>query len=396
MWLPLSGVALRAAPSYDKLLSYSLGFLLRRRIAVFISIVQSILFLAHWIIYATWVDFWFGHGSHAPSWIAWAFFLLSLSFVSASVLGFRFSGPIVRTVYTLAALWLGFVDFLVLGAGACWLIWGVTHLAGGAIHPHALATVCFGGGIAAGVYGFANAAATRVKRVSLRLPNLPDEWRGRTAVVASDLHLGHVRAAGFARRIARLINSLKPDIIFIAGDVFDGTAGEVAKFVAPLKDLAAPFGSYFVTGNHEEFGDPSRFIRAIQSTGIRVLENEKICVDGLQIVGVNYRTSVHSPAYETALAEAHIDRSVASIALVHAPDNLPVAQKAGISLQISGHTHRGQMFPFTWFAKHFYKQFVYGVHKLQDMFVLTSCGAGTWGPPMRVGTNPEIVLIELE
>ena len=291
-------------------------------------------------------------------------------------------------------MWLGFVDFLVLGAGACWLIWGVTLLAGGTIHPQALAAVCFGAGMAAGVYGLMNAAATRVKRVSLRLPNLPEQWRGRTAALVSDLHLGHVRAAGFARRIARLINSQKPDIIFIVGDVFDGTAGDAAKFVAPLKALAAPFGSYFVTGNHEEFGDASRFIRAIQSTGIRVLENERVFADGLQIFGVSYRTSVYPPAYETALAEAHIDRSVASIALVHAPDNLPATQKAGISLQISGHTHRGQMFPFTWFAKRLYKQFVYGLHELQDMFVLTSCGAGTWGPPMRVGTNPEIVLIE--
>lgn len=369
---------------------------MRRRIAVFISIVQSILFLGHWIIYATWVHFWFAPGSHAPSWIGWFFFILSLSFISASVLGMRLSGPIVRTVYKLAATWLGLMDFLALASGICWLIWGAARLVGAGINSEGLVGACFGAAVAVGIYGIVNAAATRVNRLSLQLPNLPEQWRGRIAAVASDLHLGNVRAAGFASRTVGLVNSLKPDIIFIVGDVFDGTAGNAARLVAPLKNLSAPFGAYFVTGNHEEFGDPARFIQAIQGTGIRVLANEKVCADELQVFGVNYRTSVHAPSYEAALAGAHIDRNVASIALVHAPNNLPAAETAGISLQISGHTHRGQMFPFTWFTKRVYKEFVYGLHKLQNMFVLTSCGAGTWGPPMRVGTNPEIVLIEFE
>jgi uncharacterized protein len=369
---------------------------LRARLAVFISIVQSILFVAHGILYATWAKFWIDPRTPGTHGMAWAFFLLSISFVTTSILSMRYSNAAIRICYVLAAVWLGLVDFLVMGACACWLIWGVTRVAGAGVNPHRLLEICCGAAMATGIYGLMNAAATRVKRVPLRLQHLPERWHGRLAAVVGDLHLGNVRGAGFAQRITRMVNSLEPDIVFIVGDVFDGAVADAERLVASLKDLRAPFGAYFVTGNHEEFGDPTRYIRAMEGAGIRVLANEKISADGLQVFGVNYHTSLNLAGYETALAQAEIDREVASVALVHAPNNLPAAQRAGFSLQISGHTHRGQMFPFTWFTKRVYRQFVYGLHPLQNMFVLTTSGAGTWGPPMRVGTNPEIVLIQFE
>jgi predicted MPP superfamily phosphohydrolase len=116
----------------------------------------------------------------------------------------------------------------------------------------------------------------------------------------------------------------------------------------------------------------------------------------LQIVGVHYHDSSNVERFRSILRQVALDRNVASILLVHNPNHLPVAAEAGISLQLSGHTHRGQFFPFTAIVSRIYGQFAYGFNRFGDLAVYTSCGAGTWGPPMRLGSNPEIVLIQFE
>jgi len=373
---------------------------LRTRIAVFVSIVQSILLLAHWGVYATLAAF--SRGSLVSSdGFKLAFGVLSVSFVAASFLGYRYSNVFVRVFYTLAAAWLALLDFLVMAAAGCWIIYCADRLAGLRtsrlpIEPAWIAMALFSIALVLGICGIANAALLQVKRVTVRLPDLPEPWRGRTAVVVSDTHLGHVRGSGFARRIATVINSLKPHIVFIVGDVFDGSAADPGELAGPLKALSAPLGSYFVTGNHEEFGDPSKYIRAMRDCGINVLDNEKRLVDGLQIAGVSYRHSTDAAHFASVLAKIEIDARRASILLLHAPNNLPVAEQAGISLQLSGHTHRGQLFPFTWITRRIYGSFVYGLNRLERMLVLTSSGAGTWGPPARLGTNAEVVVIHFE
>jgi predicted MPP superfamily phosphohydrolase len=135
---------------------------------------------------------------------------------------------------------------------------------------------------------------------------------------------------------------------------------------------------------------------ALKRFGVRILNNEKIIVDGLQIVGVHYRDAVPGPRFRSLLRQAALDRERASVLLVHEPRHLVIAEEEGISLQLSGHTHRGQFFPFTRIVDRIYKQYAYGLQRLGDLIVYTTCGTGTWGPPMRVGTNPEIVLIHFE
>ena len=127
-----------------------------------------------------------------------------------------------------------------------------------------------------------------------------------------------------------------------------------------------------------------------------MLNNEKIILDGLQIVGVHYRDSLNVEKFRSILKQAALDRDVASILLVHTPDRLAIAEEAGFSLQLCGHTHRGQFFPFTLLVSRIYGEYAYGLKRFGSLTVYTSCGAGTWGPPFRVGSNPEIVLIRFE
>lgn len=368
----------------------------RARIPIAVSIIQAFLFLVHMALYATWTFFWGVQDSSRVTELRIALAILSVSFVAASLLAHQYFNPLVRVVYTAASVWLGFLSFFFLAACACWIVYCVPLLFGVRVDKHALAAVCFGLGLLAGIAAIVNAAWTRVVRVTVKLPNLPAAWRGRTAALVSDLHLGHVRNAGFLRRIVRKLSQLQPDVLFIPGDLYDGTAVDLAPLAKPWSDFSAPLGSYFVTGNHEQFSSPTKYLDAVRQSGIRVLQNEKILLDGLQIVGVDYRDSTNVERFRSILRQVNLDRNVASILLVHNPNRLPVAAEAGISLQLSGHTHRGQYFPFTAVVSRIYGIYAYGLNRFGDLAVYTSCGAGTWGPPMRLGSNPEIVLFQFE
>ena len=196
--------------------------------------------------------------------------------------------------------------------------------------------------------------------------------------------------------MVRTILQEKPDAIFIAGDLYDGTAIDAGRAAEPLSQLTAPHGVYFVAGNHEQFGDDSKYLKAIAAAGVRVLTNEKVEVEGLQIVGVPYRHATHDRHFASVLEGVRLDRDRASILLTHAPDRPGIAEAAGVSLQLSGHTHLGQFLPWSWMARRIYRQFVYGLSRIGRMQVFTSSGAGTWGPPLRLGSNPEIVMLEFE
>jgi predicted MPP superfamily phosphohydrolase len=372
---------------------------LRKRIAIFVGVIQSILFAGHWLVYETLSAFWLQSAQAGPfgvSLTAWVFVLLSVSFVSASLLAWRYNNALMRAFYSVAAIWLALFNFLFFAACACWAIYGASRIFRWQIDGRLLAGLSFGAALVAGIYGIANAAWLRVKRVRVRLPGLPESWRGRVAALVSDTHLGHVRGLGFMRRVVALVNRAKPDIVFLAGDVYDGTAVNAERLASPLREIVAPHGTYFVTGNHEEFRDPGQYIAAISKAGVRVLKNKKITVDGLQIVGVFYHDSTWEPRLQEILQGASIDRARASILISHEPRHLAVAEREGISLQVSGHTHGGQMIPWTRFAARIFGRFVHGLQRFEKMLVYTSYGAGTWGPPARVGTYAEIVLIEFE
>jgi len=367
----------------------------RARIIAFVSFIQSTLFFTHFFIYKTWTFAAAKNGTSAL-WLKVTVGALSVSFLAASLLAFRYSNRTVRTLYRIAAVWLGIVSFLFFAAGASWVVFGATRLVGVNVSFHAIVEVLYAAAVLIAVAGLLNAGWTRIRRITVRLENLPETWRGRTAALVSDLHLGHVRNGGFLRRIVKKVMRENPDAVFLAGDLYDGTAIDAAKAAEPLRALRAPHGTYFVAGNHEQFGDDSRYLQAVSNAGVRVLHNEKVDADQLQIVGVPYNHAAPDEHFQKVLRQIGVDRNRASILLTHAPDRPHIAEKEGISLQVSGHTHVGQFLPWTWMARRIYRQFVYGLSRIGKMLVYTSSGAGTWGPPLRLGSSPEIVFFQFE
>jgi uncharacterized protein len=369
---------------------------LRARIPLFIAIVQSILLLAHLALYGTWLFFLAPMNSSRRAEMGAVLGVLSVSFVAASFLARRYCNWLVRAIYMITALWLGLVNYFLLAACLCWIMFLLPLLFGLHLERRPLAYAFFGLAVLFAAYSIFHAARTRIRRVTIRLPNLPASWRGRTAALVSDLHLGHVRNRRFLRRIVTMLAGLRPDVLFLPGDLFDGTKIDEETLTEPWSAFSAPLGSYFVTGNHEQFSSPANYLEAVRRSGIRVLENEKIVLDGLQIVGVHYRDSTNAERCRSILKGTSLEPGVASILLIHTPDRLRVAAEEGISLQLSGHTHGGQFFPFTLIVSRIYGRYAYGLNRLGNLSVYTSCGAGTWGPPMRLGTTPEIVLIQFE
>lgn len=369
---------------------------MRRRSGLvgFIVVIQSVLFLSHFLLYETWA--YANSGTGGLFWLKLTLSLLSISFIAASLLAFRYTNAPLRAFYRVAAIWLGFLTFFVFAAIFFWIIVGVAHLAAFDLNSHKTVQFLFSLAALAGLYGVFNANCTRITRTTVRLANLPRAWRGRKAALISDVHLGHVRNRGFLSRMVAKILREEPDLIFIAGDLFDGTAIDAHRATEPLTQLTAPHGVYFVAGNHEQFGDDSQYLGAVAAAGVRVLHNEKVEAEGLQIIGVPYRNATQDSHLASVLDQVGVDRTRPSILLTHAPDRPEVAEAAGVSLQLSGHTHLGQFIPWSWMAKRMYRQFVYGLSHIGKMQVFTSSGAGTWGPPLRLGSNPEIVVLQFE
>ncbi|MGO9324134.1 MAG: metallophosphoesterase [Terracidiphilus sp.] len=372
---------------------------------VAILVIQAILFLGHWFVYSTFIAFNPGVAPAAAGDLRIALIVLAFSFVAASLLSFRYSNPVVRIIYWAAAVWLGFLNFFFWGSIVLRLAWLAIKFSHLAMNPGAfrapLAAAIYMIAALTGVYGLINARIIRIRHIPVKIANLPASWRGRRAVLMSDLHLGPINGVRFCRRMVVLASQLRTDAVFIPGDLFDGTKGDLDQLLVPFHALKPPLGIFFSTGNHEEFTSPTHYIEAITRAGIRVLANEQVVVDGLRIAGVFYHDSSSPLHMKAALSSMNpagpqIDGPLPGILLNHAPVRLPIVEQAGFSLQLSGHTHGGQFLPFTWITRRVYGRFTSGLHSFGSLEVYTSTGVGTWGPPMRVGTRPEIVLLEFE
>ena len=362
-----------------------------------IFLIQVILLLGHWLVFSTFVAFWPGLTPAAISDLRVALLVLAFTFVAASLLSFRFSNFAVHFFYAIAAVWLGFFNLFFWASvlvRLAWFVIGLLHLAPnpGASRP-LLAVTFYGLALLAGIYGLINARIIRIRRIDAQLPHLPEMWRGRRAVLLSDLHLGPINGARFCRRIVAMATRFQPDIVFLPGDLFDGSHGDLDQMLAPLKSLTPRCGIFFSTGNHEEFTVATHYLEAITRAGIRVLANESVTVEGLQVAGVLYQDSTHIIRMKAFLDSLNLDHNQPCILLNHAPTRLPIVEQAGVSLQLSGHTHGGQIIPFTWLTRRVFGRFTTGLNRFGALQVYTSTGAGTWGPPMRIGSAPEMVVL---
>lgn len=237
-----------------------------------------------------------------------------------------------------------------------------------------------------------------VRTIDVPIRGLPAELDGLRIVQVSDVHVGPTIGGDFVRRMVDTVNAQSPDLVAITGDLVDGSVARLRDAVAPLADLRSHFGTFFVTGNHEYYSGADEWCAHLGTLGIRVLRNTRAEVTRgkatLDLVGVEDYFA-HGPKHDVAAAVAGRDRTRPAVLLAHQPRSIHDAAAAGIDLQLSGHTHGGQIWPFTYLV-YLQQPYVRGLHlHASRTWVYVHPGTGYWGPPMRLGVPPEVAVIRL-
>ena len=256
----------------------------------------------------------------------------------------------------------------------------------------------FAGLTAAGITGYGVKTALgppQINRWAMPMSKLPRGMDGTRLVVVSDIHLGPLAGTHHVGRIVDLINSVKADMVCVVGDLVDGTVAELGRFATPLADIESRYGAYFVTGNHEYYSGYAPWVEEVARLGVKPLRNERVEINGLDLAGVNDLGGAQygdAPDFAKALGDRDTTRPV--VLMAHQPLAAHQAAPFGVDLQVSGHTHGGQMAPFNLLVK-LQQPVVSGYGNVDGVPVFVTNGAGTWGPPVRVGAPPQVTVIEL-
>jgi len=388
------------------------------RLVLLAAAVLGLLVGTHLLIYL-WAVRWLSVGS---CWlrrgILALLLLLSLSLPVSMLLAKQFPCESTRWLFVGASVWIGFFINLLMAAGAAWLLLVLSRAAGRPLPPRWMVATAWSAALLVTTWGAWRALHPEVRRLDVRIPGLPACWHGKTVVHLSDLHLGWIHGDRFMRRVAAASNALQPETILITGDLFDALGGDFLSLAPAIDTLRARRGVFFVSGNHETYHEGPAVREALARTGLRVLDGEVVVLDGVRLVGVGF-PGLEGEAGRRTLEElrARLAGDAPSILLFHTPTSIvqtgngraeqhfttywfpdtscSVNKDLGIDLQLSGHTHAGQVFPFGHLARRIYRGRDRGLHRDGPFQLYTSSGTGTFGPPLRTAGRSEIAAIRL-
>ena len=381
--------------------------------AVFLSLMVTVTGAAHYYVWVRLV-----RDPGLPSGLARAL-TVALALLFASIPGTLFlrrsaPGRVTEGLVWLAMTWLGLLLFLTLTLAASDLLRGLWLMVEGRLggapvsaeRRRVLARLVAGiAALASGVLGAWSARSAlgrvQVRRLEVTLSRLPRALSGTRIVQLSDVHVGPTIHRDFIEAIVAECNALAPDLLVITGDLVDGSVEELRKHVAPLARLRAKYGVFFVTGNHEYYSGAEQWCAELERLGVRVLRNERVSVgvegESFDLAGVDDHSAKgfgggHGEDLPKALRGRDPAREL--ILLAHQPKTILEARNYGVGLQLSGHTHGGQIWPWTYLVR-LQQPAVAGLSRFGDSLVYVSRGTGYWGPPMRLAAPSEIAELTL-
>ncbi|MFI5252154.1 MAG: metallophosphoesterase [Bacteroidota bacterium] len=338
------------------------------------------------------------------------FFVLYASFISGRFLERMSITHLSTSMVWIGSFWLAamvYFLFFVLMIDLVRFFWHITHITPTFIYAHyelikliliSAATATIG---VAMVAGHLNAISPRLKNLEITIPKAGGTLKNLNIAVASDIHLGTIVSQGRLEHIIDIINGLQPDLILLPGDVIDEDLGPVIKMNLgeTLRKFKAKFGVFAVTGNHEYIGGVEPACKYLTEHGITMLRDKVVLIENsLYLAGredISIRQFARGKRMELKELVAGIDTTLPVILMDHQPFHLEDAMNNKIDLQLSGHTHHGQMWPFNYITEKVY-ELSWGFLRKGNTQYYVSCGVGTWGPPVRIGNTPEILNIRLK
>ena len=388
------------------------------RFILFFGTFLAVLLGAHFAVYFSILRFFGVTDTGTKNFLLWATFLLAFSFFLSAVLIRLHWNVVFNAFYLCSAFWIGLLVQLLFATVALWILFGISKLIGVEFPMFHIASTLFGLAFVVAMCGVWNASHPIIRNIEVRFKNLPAAWVGKTVVQLTDVHLGAINGANFLQRVADQVNTLKPDLVLITGDLFDGMDGDLTGFIEPLDSIQSKEGVYFVTGNHEGYLGLDNALPILAKTQVQYLKDESKDIRGLQLVGIDYPLVGDGNDPKAVFESKTYDSKKPTILMYHTPTNVlhtnstkggqqtsaywkpdmdnSYAKSQGVDLQLSGHTHGGQFPPFSWGAHWVYNGRDHGLFNDGSFNLYVSNGVGTWGPPIRLFNRPEIVAIKLK
>lgn len=363
---------------------------------LFFATLLIILALGHFLIWHFFVQFLNLHSYSAEFYSALIIIILFLSVIFASYLIHKSDNFFSRWYYIVTGFWIGFLVNLFLSALVILILKFILPFTGITLSTLVLQITFFSIAIILSVYGVCGARYPKISEYTVIVKDLPDAWDNKIVVQISDVHLGPVYRQYFFSRIIDTVAKINPEAVFITGDLFDGMEADFSWFGKPFEKINPPKGIYYSFGNHDLYLGYNRVMEILKNSPVTILDNKMSIISDLQIIGINYSFEKDFDLEKNILEQVNYSQNKASILLFHAPKNIELSKSAGIDLQLSGHTHDGQMFPFNFIAKWTHHGYGYGFFKSGDFSLIVNRGVGTWGPPMRTSGSSEIVKITLK
>lgn len=343
---------------------------------IFIAVFVGVCFAGNFYIFRRLASYF---GIKPGCWFYIVVIFLSASYVTATISEVFFHNFITRLFYILSAGWLG-VGLLFL------FVLFVFEFINILFRPPAITAgwLIIASAVILSICSIINAQLLFVKKIKAPAPV------DMKLIQLSDIHIGSV-GADFLKRVVKKTNELKPDAVLITGDLLDPHGSFERDGLSVLNEIEAPV--FFVTGNHERYADLDRVGELLGETKVKWLRNEAVDFNGIQLIGIDDGDSKSQVAKR--LEKIAVEPDKFNVLMYHRPDGFEAAAERGVDLMLAGHTHNGQIFPFNFFVRLFFRH-MKGLYKHDDCLLYVSPGTGTWGPRMRLGSRSEIVLIELE
>lgn len=320
--------------------------------------------------------------------------IFPLAFILSMIYSYKHYSAINSFINTVSSIWLGLVCYLFIASLIIIILIVINHFWGLQIPIKLISTGLLLVVFSLISYGLLNAGNPRIVRWDITNESL-SAWKGKKIILVSDIHIGNLNDRIFLERIVKDIKSENPDITFNLGDLIDGSVFPYKDWLSPLSKINSPLGDYYVEGNHEKYNQQYEVFKSQFPIGITDLTNKKIILNNTQIIGLDYIQNESDDEIKNRLSSLGYDPNIPSLVLLHDPKNVNALSESNVTLTMSGHTHGGQFFPFNLLVKRIYKELTYGISRKQNTVSLVTNGVGTSVIPIRIGTKPEIVILNI-